>query len=95
MLRERLLPQSVWTRRFRWRLTATALVLAVCPIVGLTMGWGGDERLRRVPNPRAASGEAPERLVLAFYYTWFDEQSWGPTGCPTSRRPSTYLETAE
>lgn len=30
----------------------------------------------------AAQAQAPERLVLAFYYTWFDEHSWGPDKVP-------------
>ncbi|MGQ9840061.1 MAG: endo-1,3-alpha-glucanase family glycosylhydrolase [Anaerolineae bacterium] len=30
----------------------------------------------------AARAQAPERLVLAFYYTWFDERSWGPDQLP-------------
>ncbi len=33
-------------------------------------------------GPRAARAQAPERLVLAFYYTWFDEQSWSPDRLP-------------
>jgi hypothetical protein len=28
---------------------------------------------------RAAIAQSPERLVLAFYYNWFDENSWGPS----------------
>lgn len=29
-----------------------------------------------------ARAQAPERLVLAFYYTWFDEHSWGSDRVP-------------
>ncbi len=29
-----------------------------------------------------AGAQAPERLVLAFYYTWFDENSWGANKVP-------------
>ncbi|MGC8779577.1 MAG: endo-1,3-alpha-glucanase family glycosylhydrolase [Anaerolineae bacterium] len=29
-----------------------------------------------------AAGQSSERLVLAFYYTWFDEHSWDPTRLP-------------
>lgn len=29
-----------------------------------------------------ARAQAPERLVLAFYYTWFDENSWGADKVP-------------
>lgn len=32
--------------------------------------------------------QAPERLVLAFYYTWFDENSWAPNRVPdTPQQP--------
>jgi hypothetical protein len=30
----------------------------------------------------AASAQSQERLVLAFYYTWFDEHSWSPAQVP-------------
>lgn len=29
-----------------------------------------------------ARAQSPERLVLAFYYTWFDENSWAPNKVP-------------
>ncbi len=29
-----------------------------------------------------AAGQSAERLVLAFYYTWFDENSWDPARLP-------------
>ncbi len=32
--------------------------------------------------PRPAAAQSPDRLVLAFYYTWFDENSWGPDRVP-------------
>jgi len=32
--------------------------------------------------PRPAAAQSPERLVLAFYYTWFDENSWGADRVP-------------
>jgi hypothetical protein len=31
---------------------------------------------------RPAQAQAPERLVLAFYYTWFDGNSWAPNKVP-------------
>jgi hypothetical protein len=34
------------------------------------------------PLPAPALGQAPERLVLAFYYNWFDENSWAPGKTP-------------
>jgi hypothetical protein len=33
-------------------------------------------------SPLPASAQAPERLVLAFYYNWFDENSWAPGKVP-------------
>lgn len=44
------------------------LALAVCLLAAL--------------GPAAAGAEGPERLVLAFYYNWFDENSWGPSKVP-------------
>ena len=32
--------------------------------------------------PLPATGQSPDRLVLAFYYTWFDEHSWSPAQVP-------------
>jgi len=32
--------------------------------------------------PAVARAEGPDRLVLAFYYTWFDEQSWAAGRVP-------------
>lgn len=34
------------------------------------------------PLPAPARAQAPERLVLAFYYNWFDENSWGAGKVP-------------
>lgn len=47
---------------------AGILLLALAVLTGL---W-----------PAAVRGQAPERLVLAFYYTWFDENSWGANKVP-------------
>jgi hypothetical protein len=35
-----------------------------------------------VVSLRPAGAQAPDRLVLAFYYTWFDEASWAPNRVP-------------
>jgi hypothetical protein len=35
-----------------------------------------------VGRPAPAAADGPERLVLAFYYTWFDEHSWGANKVP-------------
>ncbi len=32
--------------------------------------------------PSVAAAQSPDRLVLAFYYTWFDEASWGANSVP-------------
>ncbi|MCX6031135.1 MAG: endo-1,3-alpha-glucanase family glycosylhydrolase [Chloroflexi bacterium] len=32
--------------------------------------------------PLAVAAQSPDRLVLAFYYTWFDENSWGAGKVP-------------
>lgn len=34
------------------------------------------------PVAAPAQAQAPERLVLAFYYNWFDENSWAPGKVP-------------
>lgn len=33
-------------------------------------------------RPATVAAQSPDRLVLAFYYTWFDENSWGPAQVP-------------
>jgi hypothetical protein len=50
-----------------WR---AALLLLLC-VLSVSGSW---------PAPARADGG--ERLVLAFYYTWFDEHSWGPNKVP-------------
>ena len=35
-----------------------------------------------VPALRGVQAGGPERLVLAFYYIWFDEKSWDPSRVP-------------
>ena len=40
--------------------------------------------------PTAAAADGGERLVLAFYYNWFDENSWGPNKVP-DRPAETYV----
>jgi hypothetical protein len=65
-------------RRLGWGLQVT-LAFAVCTAL-LVLG-------RTWPLIAAGSGDGlrsdgPERLVLAFYYTWFDENSWGANRVP-------------
>jgi len=38
--------------------------------------------LAAVVSPARANADSPDRLVLAFYYNWFDENSWGPNKVP-------------
>lgn len=55
--------------RLFWRILCTVLLLALLVLIGL---W----RSGRIAGaaPAAQSGSAP--LVFAFYYTWFDENTW-------------------
>ena len=58
--------------RFGWR---AALLL----LLGIFLASGS------LPAPARADGG--ERLVLAFYYNWFDENSWGPNKVPDQPAP--------
>ena len=58
--------------RFQWRVVLL-LILGVFSVVGSG------------PAPARAEGE---RLVLAFYYNWFDENSWGPNKVPDQPAPT-------
>ena len=40
-----------------------------------------------LPRGAPVHAQAPERLVLAFYYTWFDENSWGANKVPDAPAP--------
>ena len=55
--------------RMRW--VIGRIVVAVM-VLGLVLGMVS----------ATAGAQAPERLVLAFYYTWFDENSWGANKVP-------------
>lgn len=52
-----------------WRILLTVLLLVAMVALGL---W--TTRSRAAAMPAAQSGASP--LVLAFYYTWFDENTW-------------------
>ena len=58
--------------RFKWRVVLL-LILGVFSVVG--------------SGPASAHAEG-ERLVLAFYYNWFDENSWGPNKVPDQPAPT-------
>ena len=67
---------SKYTRfKFTWR-AVLLLALGVFLMTGLL--------------PTAAAADGGERLVLAFYYNWFDENSWGPNKVP-DRPAETYV----
>jgi hypothetical protein len=59
--------------RFDWR-AAVLLALAIFLTVGAL--------------PDQARADGGERLVLAFYYNWFDENSWGPNKVPDQPAPA-------
>jgi hypothetical protein len=70
------------------RAVRTSGVLVACIVLGLAAGL---ERAApaaaaesRAAESRGVSGVGGdgERLVLAFYYTWFDENSWGANRVP-------------
>jgi hypothetical protein len=56
----------------------------LCVVVGLAAGLGPPAAA--APPGGVTSGrlsaDGAERLVLAFYYSWFDEQSWGGNRVP-------------
>lgn len=66
--------ETHWRVRLGWRIALTLLLLLTLCLLGLMSG----------PHPRAEAAELPkvqtqsssDPLVLAFYYTWFDENTW-------------------
>jgi uncharacterized protein YraI len=69
--RHRLHPQSRATRSWlNWRIVITILLLTLVALLSLLLQGAG----RASAAPAAQSMSQP--LVLAFYYTWFDENTW-------------------
>lgn len=60
--------------RLGWRLLLTLLLLSALLLLSILSGYsaGAAERQQSTGTP----------LVLAFYYTWFDEQTWTPEKVP-------------
>ena len=72
-LRARTLLASAHTRqrilrRLGWRLVVTLLLFALLALLSLRWGYSANAATRQ-----QSSGNP---LVLAFYYTWFDENTW-------------------
>ncbi|MBI1294383.1 SH3 domain-containing protein [bacterium] len=55
-------------RRLGWRLIVTFLLFTILALLSLHWGYSADAATRQ-----QSSGNP---LVLAFYYTWFDENTW-------------------
>ena len=53
-----------------WRIVLTVLLLIAVALIGLLIGSAGKASAAPLPQ---RSGDP---LVLAFYYTWFDENTW-------------------
>jgi hypothetical protein len=58
--------------RIGWRIVLTLLLLAVLAVLGIVAGVGAQAAADVAPHSQSRS----DPLVLAFYYTWFDESSW-------------------
>jgi hypothetical protein len=65
-------PQPVaevnFSMRLGWRLISTLLLLALLLLLSLLSGYSA--------GAAAKQYNSGSRLVLAFYYTWFDENTW-------------------
>lgn len=55
-----------------WRVLITLILLLLVALLGLFL------QPSRVAHSAPAQQRVSDRLVLAFYYTWFDEASWSP-----------------
>ena len=58
--------------RLGWRILLTLLLLVLLAILGLLAATNA--RVSAAPAPALQDNSQP--LVFAFYYTWFDEQTW-------------------
>jgi len=55
-----------------WRILITLILLLLVALLGLLL------QPSRIAHSAPAQQSARDRLVLAFYYAWFDEASWSP-----------------
>lgn len=66
-------PDAPIQLRLGWRIFLTLVLLSLLALLGL---WLSPDTLKAAPSSRPATQSSGDPLVLAFYYTWFDEQTW-------------------
>ena len=68
--------------RLGWRILLTMLLLACIAILGLVAASRNRVEAAPLPAPEQSPSQRPQSqssgdpLVMAFYYTWFDESTW-------------------
>lgn len=58
----------------RWRILITLILLILVMLLGALLQY--PRAVSAAPATRPAAQSISDRLVLAFYYTWFDEATW-------------------
>ncbi|MCS6826998.1 MAG: endo-1,3-alpha-glucanase family glycosylhydrolase [Caldilinea sp.] len=66
--------QTSYSLGLGWRILISLLLLALVAVLGMLLHSPKAASAAPAERPPAQSGA--ERLVLAFYYTWFDESTW-------------------